>query len=415
MFNIFKIINDKFNKLLFYLFHSVGFKLRYNIHDKNIEVLDQPKPTDPKGGWLILPAHPSHIDGNMLVRELIHHGHYVNVWTSETVKNFPYFQWCRKRRDLLNFIWVPAAEDKKSEEDAKTVHKLLVRTVDGLKAGHNYIIFPAAHPKYIPKNLMKGKSAVSSILKMYPDANIVFVRIKGLWGSRFSRAYKREDKYKNPASLGEHLANVLRKFFKSILMNGIFFMPRRNVELEFLPAPKNFPRHASRIEINKYIEHILNYGWGIEGEPVYLVPEYFWKNEYVEHEAEEKRYHFNLDDVRDETREDILQFLYEKSSLEPHQMDFDMSLGRDLGLDSLDLQILLGILENKYGVTNVTPNDLSTVGHVIALAGKIPITETIVKKKFYKIIKQEAFLPWLWKNVKKTFSSMYAGLSSWFL
>lgn len=403
MFKFFKKIKDSFDRFIFYFFHYLGFKLRYKIKIKGIEVLNHIKPTDPGGGWLILPAHPSHIDGNIMVCELVKHGIYINVWISEVVKNFAYFRWCRQRRDLFNFIWVPAVEDKKSEADVKYIHKLLVRTVDGLKAGNNYMIFPAAHAKYFPKNLMKGKSAVNSILKMYPNVNIVFVRIKGLWGSRFSRAYKREDKFKHPASLREHLATVCRKFFKSLLLNGIFFMPKRHVELEFIPAPNDFPRHASRIEINKYIEHMLNAGWGIEGEPVYRVPEYFWKNEYVEHECEECHHHFNLDEVPDDIREDILEFLYEKSCLKPHQMDFDMTLGRDLGLDSLDLQSLLNILENKYGVKNITPNDLTTIGYVIALAGKIPITDVTVKKKFYKVVTQPAFLPDFWCRVKKSF------------
>lgn len=394
-------IKSRWDRFIFYILHDYGFKLRYHIKVKNIEILDQPKPTDPKGGWLILPAHPSHIDGSMLVCELAKHGLYVNVWTSEVVKNFSYFKWCRKRRDVFNFIWVPAAEDNKSPEHAQTIHKLLVRTVDGLREGQNFIIFPSAHAKYFPKNLMKGKSAVNSILKMYPDVNIVFVRIKGLWGSRFSRSYKSESD--TPRTLGNHLAATFKKFFRSVLLNGIFFMPRRHVELEFVLPPKDFPRNGNRIEVNKSIEHVLNAGWGIEGEPIYLVSEYFWKNEYIENEFEERRLSFNIDEVSNNIREDILQFLYEKSYLSPHQMDFDMSLGRDLGLDSLDLQSLLSLLENKYGVTNIVPNDLTTIGHVIALAGKIPITETTTKKKFYKVIMQPAFLPSLWQKVKRSF------------
>ncbi len=412
---MFKFINkiiDLINKYLFYIIHCYGVKLRYKIKNKGIEILNQPKPSDPQGGWLIFPAHPSHIDGNMLVSQLYQHGLYVHVWTSEVVKKFPYFKWCMQRRDVLNFIWVPAAEDKKLGEDAHLIHKLLVRTVDGLKAGNNYIIFPSAHPKYYPKNFLKGKSAVSSILKMYPNVNVVFVRIKGLWGSRFSRAYKREDKFKHPASLGEHLAAVIRQFIRSILLNGIFFMPRRQVEFEFIPAPPDFPRTGNRLAVNKYIENTLNYGWGIEGEPVYRVPEYFWKNEYIEHECEEKRYDFDLDEVSETVREDILKFLYEKSSLKPHEMDFDMSLGRDLGLDSLDLQDLLNVLENKYGINNVFPNDLTTVGHVIAIAGKVPISEKTIKKKFYKTVTQKAFLPSLGKKIQNSFKSIYQYFSN---
>lgn len=402
MMSFWEKIKNQIDRLFFYVFHVYGFRLRYKTVIKGIENLDQPKPTDPAGGWLILPAHPSHIDGNMLVCELIKHGLYVHVWTSETVKNFPYFKWCQRRRDFLKFVWVPSAEDEPSGEHAKRIHKLLVRTVDGLKSGQNFIIFPAAHAKYFPKNLMKGKSAVSSILKMYPQVNVVFVRIKGLWGSRFSRAYK--SAFTQPTALGKHLAFVLKKFIRSIFLNGIFFMPKRRVEFEFIPAPKDFPRNGSRIEINKYIEHILNYGWGIEGEPIYRVPEYFWKNEYTEPIFEERLLSFNIDDVDDHVRESILEWLYEKSSLPPHQMDFDMSLGRDLGLDSLDLQELLGLLETKYGVKGVHPSDLTTVGHVIALAGKIPIKETVVKKKFYKIVTQQAFLPTLWHKIKAIFN-----------
>lgn len=403
MLNIFKFIKDFFRRFIFATFHKVGFKLRYEISVKDIKVLDQPKPTDPQGGWMILPAHPSHLDGIMLVTELVKHGLYVHVWTSEVVKNFSYFKWCRKQRDIFDFVWIPAAEDKKTDEDAQRIHKILVRTVDGLKKGENYVIFPAAHPKFFPKNFMKGKSAVSNILKLYPNVNIVFVRIKGLWGSRFSRASKREDKHKHPASLGEHLSTVLRKFIRSLFANLLFFMPRRKVEIEFIPAPKDFPRQGSRIAINRYIEHLFNEGWGIEGEPVYRVPEYFWKNEYVDNEYEETRYNFDLDEAPGQIRENMMKLLYERSSLKPHQMDYDMSLGRDLGLDSLDLHVILTVLERDYGVTHVSPNELTTVGHVIALAAKLPITETKVKKKFYKIITQEAPLPLLWKQLKKSF------------
>lgn len=412
MYKCIENIRDHFKRFNFNLFHKAGLRLRYAVQSKGADVFKQAKPTDPLGGWLILPAHPSHIDGTLLVTELVRHGIYVNVWTSEIVKNFPYFLWCRERRDLVNFTWVPAAEDDKSDEHVQRIRKLIVRTVDGLKENKNFIIFPSAHPKFFPKNFMKGKSAVSSILKLYPNVNIVFVRIKGLWGSRFSRASKKEDKFKHPSSLAEHLADTLDKFKISILKNGIFFMPKRKVELEFILAPADFPRDGSRIEINRYIENILNEGWGIEGEPVYRVPEYFWKNEYVENEWEERRFHFDLDEVPEQIREDILQILYEKSSLKPHQMDFEMFLGRDLGLDSLDLQSLLATLEMKYGVKNITPFDLTTVGHLIALAGKVPITETKLKKRSYKVITQEAYLPHLWKQIKNSFQMMREKISS---
>lgn len=405
MFHVIPNFKDSVKKFIFRFFHKYILRLRYKIHVKGMEIFDQPKPFDPEAGWLILPAHPSHIDGTILATKLVEHGLYVNIWTSEVVKNFPYFHWCRERRDLVNFIWVPAADDDRSIQHLHRVHKLLGRTVDGLQKGENFIIFPSAHPKYFPKNLMKGKSAISSILKIYPQANIVFVRIKGLWGSRFSRASKREDKSKHPVSLGDHLSETINHFIKSLWKNGLFFMPKRHVELEFLLAPNDFPRKGTRIEINKYIENILNEGWGIEGEPIYRVSEYFWKNEYVENEWEEKRFIFNLDDVSEKVREHILDILYEKSSLKPHQMDFDMSLGRDLGLDSLDLQSLLAVLENQYGVKNIAPIDLTTVGHVIALAGRVPIKETRVKKKAYKVITQEAFLPKFWKKIKLFFSS----------
>lgn len=400
------ILSKAINAIKNYLFvtaHKVGFGLRYKINFKGTEVFHQPKPLDPNGGWLILPAHPSHIDGTMLVTELIKQGLYVHVWTSEVVKDLPYFKRCRELRNAFNFVWVPAAEDTKSAEDAHRIHKILVRTVDGLKKGDNYIIFPAAHPKFFPKNLMKGKSAVSNILKLYPNANIVFVRIKGLWGSRFSRATKRQEINNKPISLGEHLSVVVNRFVHSILLNLIFFMPRRHVEVEFIPAPKDFPRQGSRLAINKYIEHILNEGWGIEGEPIYRVPEYFWKNEYISDDTyEEIRYSYDIDGAPEDVRENMLKLLYERSALKPHQMDFDMSLGRDLGLDSLDLHVILTVLENQYGVKNISPNELTTVGHVIALAAKLPITETKVTKKFYKIITQPAPLPLFWNKFKKS-------------
>lgn len=94
---------------------------------------------------------------------------------------------------------------------------------------------------------IRAASAVKLILEQVPDVRVVLVRQNGLWGSSFSWASG-----KNPDVMFN-----LKQGLKYLFLNGLFFMPRRPVQIEFV-EPKNFPRTADRITMNRFLEDFYN-------------------------------------------------------------------------------------------------------------------------------------------------------------
>jgi long-chain-fatty-acid--[acyl-carrier-protein] ligase len=60
--------------------------------------------------------------------------------------------------------------------------------IKNLSEGGNVLLYPSGRTSYTAREEIGGASAVETIIRACPDARIVLVRIKGLWGSRFSRS-----------------------------------------------------------------------------------------------------------------------------------------------------------------------------------------------------------------------------------
>ena len=89
---------------------------------------------------------------------------------------------------------------------------------------------------------------------MYPEVPIVLINITGMWGSRFSWASKRYTRWKTE---NMRWTELVKDMVKMILFNFMFFIPKRQVTIEFNLAGKDFPRTGTRLEINKWLESLL--------------------------------------------------------------------------------------------------------------------------------------------------------------
>ena len=98
-------------------------------------------------------------------------------------------------------------------------------------------------------------------MKAVPDARIVLIRHNGLWGSSFSIGFNGQ----MPA-MGAAMARAV----KCLLLNGIFFMPKRRVTIDVV-EPDDFPRTGTRSEINRYLERFYN----VDAAPNTYVPYVF--------------------------------------------------------------------------------------------------------------------------------------------
>lgn len=368
---------DSITDAFFYISHSLILPLRYKVEIKGKDCL-KPKDGDKKVfTTLFLANHSSHLDATFIAFEFLKYRVPFIIWALDRTFKMPYLRWAARH---VQVVKVPNITERRSEKHSTKLHKLVTRTADGLKKGQNFLIFPAGVVKKTPIEKIDGKSALPLILQQCPEVNIVLVRITGLWGSRFSCAIRPELRW------GTRWVPGIVMFWQTIKMlflNVIFFIPKRKIVVEFAPAPNDFPRKGTRLEICRYLEKYYNEVWGPHGEPLYRIPDYFWKNQYIEHAYQTTHYSYDLTQVPKPMRNAIVKLVADKADRDCMEIDFDMQLGSDLGFDSLDIAEILTQIERQYDIKRLVPEDVTTVGHLIAVAAKIPIVCEFKKGEFH--------------------------------
>lgn len=222
-------------RLLVYFIRGI-LSLRYKVVIKNSV------PNLPTKSVLILPNHQALLDPVLLIAVL-----------------YPKFQprplGDENRLKLRGFasaitafrpIAIPDMD--KNSEKRDQVFVALDEVVKVLKNGENALVYPAGRVYRENKENLRANSAVEYLLKSAPDANVLLVRMNGFWGSDFSWANGVA-----PSFFGNVFKRVL-----GVLANGIFFGPRRTITIEFSELPKDFPRQADKLTINRALEAFYN-------------------------------------------------------------------------------------------------------------------------------------------------------------
>ena len=235
--------------------------------------------------------------------------------------------------------------------------KALADTIDGLKAGENLLLYPAGHVKHQVLEEIGATSGVRTVLDAVPDLRVVLVRMNGAWGSSLSWA---------ATGHAPDLVPVLRRGLVRLLLNGILFMPRRRLTVEFV-EPDDFPRDADRMAINRYLEAFYNDG----ASPNTYVPYRFWEPGGVRAlpEPEPVRMDGHAESAPQAVRQQVIDQLMRVSGRE--QISLADRIADDLGLDSLATAELIVWIQHEFGFAVGTPESLRTVGDVVlAAAGK---------------------------------------------
>lgn len=357
--------------------------LRYKIELKGLENLKH-SPGEP--GFLFLCNHPSHLDPTLVGTSLVKRGWLLNFWSLDFVYKNPYTRICVRNQDTVRMIKVPNIHEHRGFKNAQKIRHVIQRTLEELKEGEHILFFPSGAQKFTAREEVNGKSAVEKILKQYPTVKIMLVRITGMWGSRFSKAvHKHERSDLRAGNWLRFVSNII----KMISFNFVFFIPKRKITIEFVPAGPSFPRKGTRKEINMYLEEFFNRGYGLGGEPLQRIPDYFWKAKYTTPEFHIKSYKYDLKAVPESIKQDVVEVVTAVSHLKQEQITPELLLDRDLSLDSLEITDLLIRLEKKYpSLAKLAPKHVSSVGHLMALAAKTPIEYTALRGEF-PIIRQE--------------------------
>ncbi len=244
------------------------------------------------------------------------------------------------------------------------VMKQLEKCVECLKAGDNLLFYPAGRIYRSKMERLRANGGVARIMELYPEVRIVLIRTTGLWGSDFSRAKGYQISF----------AEGLMRHIKHILLNGIFFGPRREVTIEIVEKPADFPTSAEREPLNRYLENFYN----VAMTPNTYVPYTWFEGGGVRYLPEPDAYDAseNTSRIPAEVREKVYAKLHAITGKAVSQ-DSD-TLGAGLGLDSLMVAEVHAWIQDEFGYEVNSPETLRTVASLlIAAIGESSSTEPL--------------------------------------
>lgn len=363
-------------------FMRMALWFRYRIRVEGLDRLT-PETLNRPGGVVFLPNHPTYFIDPIVATLAVFPRFPIRPMIVEYMYYTPIIHGLMRFMDALpipNFVSSSnSLKRKKSEKVIQTV-------IEDLKNGQNFLIYPAGKVKHTAYEAVGGASAVHRILMEAPEANVVLMRIKGLWGSSFSRAL---------TGGAPSLSAAMWEAFKVIFKNLIFFTPRREIIVELVPAPADFPRvpfhlhkgtagpegshPISRLELNKYLENWYNQPDGLTaqkgnlpGDSLVLVSYSMWGEQYfpMRQSAESHEKEILLQDIPKNVKDKVYRKLAELKECDPAAITPEMTLASDLGLDSLDTADLVTFLHDQFDVTDVPAQELTTVAKVLAIASK---------------------------------------------
>ena len=331
---------------LFMLAVRLLLSLRYRVR---VEGLSKAVAAAGRRGVLVLANHPALIDPIILLSHLWDRFGVRALGDRGQIDRFL----IRRVAPWLGVVPIPDLSAEGSGEAAKAVREALETCVAALRAGDNLLLYPAGHIYRSRLEDLGGASAVERILSAVPDAPVVLVRTRGLWGSAFSWAGGREP----------DVARILRRGLWMLLTHAVLLAPRRRVTVE-LHVPTDLPRRAGRAELNRVLETFYNTG----AEPNTFVPYSIWDRSGVRTLPEPPRQTLAGDPAQtpEATRQLVTEHLADLTGVE--DFDDDARLAHDLGMDSLAGAELASWLQSEFAFGLDRAGALRTVGDVMLAA-----------------------------------------------
>jgi long-chain-fatty-acid--[acyl-carrier-protein] ligase len=319
--------------------------LRYRVRIHGLEHL-----ADFKEKTLILPNHPAYIDpplvftalwGALEPRPLLFEGNFHN----------PVFYPLMK---LARAVPLPDMERPSAKARART-DLAIKEVIDGLKRGENHIMWPSGYLWRDGQERLGGAQAVGQILRAVPEANILLVRTRGVWGSMasFARTGSRP-KFVRFLKIGAGL----------LLSNLFVFTPRRPVDITIERIDRGQLPGLDRDTLNPWLERWYNAGGP---ETPSFVPYHFVFGQRTYEFPAKAQADPQLSQVTPETKKEVLQILERKLKrrLTDKERNHDTVLSV-LGMDSLDRMDVTLEVEQRFGFS--TETSPATLGDLWLLA-----------------------------------------------
>ncbi|MGQ1787729.1 AMP-binding protein [Saccharicrinis sp. GN24d3] len=315
--------------------------LRYKVKLSNLDVIDKGRPV------LFLPNHQAVVDPMLLVSFIYPHKNVVPVVTS-TYYDLPVLN-----KFFKNWGAVRVSDLEAGSRNVNVLNEIIQSATRAFEHKRSIVIYPSGQIAGQGLERILNKKSAFEIVKNLPDdVQIVGVRISGLWGSMWSKAWTG----KSP----EFVSSVF-KGIGYILVNLVFFSPRRKVSIAFEDITAECRQKAigaDRKEFNSYLEGFYNEK-GVE-EPSF-VKHYFFQQSG--RGVPQKNVGVDPASSMISTQKISFPFAIEKGvdkivaqKLEVNISTFsaESKLVNDLGADSLGIVEIIEEIEKKFKVDTVT-------------------------------------------------------------
>lgn len=327
----------------------LALKLRYKITVKgkeNIAFLAK------EGGVLFLPNHPSEMDPVILFC-LLYPTFHLSPLVADNFLDLPIVGFILKK--MVKAKGIPNLDFGGNDYTKMLADRSLREVGNEVGKGKNFLLYPSGKLKRGPFEEVGGASGTFQIIKESKNAKVVLVRTTGFWGSSFSCKL---------SGRSPDLIKTLMQGAKILLLNFIFFTPRRSLLIEFELPKKELTQFSSKVELNHYLTTWYNAPFLNQGEPLNLVRSYFW-SKALPVISEVKKELIDPNDICPDVKETLFKEVARIAKVDVSTLTFETNLATDLSLDSLDLVELIAFLDDKYNVKNIEPRALSIVGDLL--------------------------------------------------
>lgn len=340
--------------------------LRYKVELKGTDVLKSNK------AKFILPNHQALIDPQILWAFTAKYCKASPVVT-ESFYNIPVL------KTIFKSIGAVSVSDMSAgSRDTKVLNFVTNQVSNALNDGKNILLYPSGQITGQGYEKIFNKQSAWAVVNELPDnTQVVAVRISGLWGSMWSKAW-----------IGKS-PNFLSTFLKAIFLtfaNLLFLLPKRKVCIEFTDYTNQSKSSAlkGRNEFNNKLEEYYN----INGEEKHRFIKHFFfmpdSNRQLPNRIEG-----SVSDMLDsnpidtaEIDETVLsktiQILIKNVGLSEKDIKPNSNLTLDLNIDSLNLVVIINEIETAFGITsNVEISNLKTVSDLCLMAMGKNISEVL--------------------------------------
>ncbi|HYT87851.1 MAG TPA: AMP-binding protein [Gemmataceae bacterium] len=326
--------------------------LRYRVH-----VYGQEQLRGLKGPVLILPNHPGYIDPPLVLgvlwpilqpRPVLYEGLFLDPEYFRSFLSYPLLR-------FLDPLLVPDLDQPSTKARAQA-EQMVAGVIEGLNKGQSLIMWPAGHVQHDGTEGLYAARALTDVLRAAPDATVLLVRTRGVWGSMFSYAQTGS----RPPLMGRLWAAVGWLF-----ANLWLFMPRRRVDITLEILDRSQLPELERDKVNRWFENWYN----ADGpdKPTFVPYHAFLGPRTHQYPVATARGALDVSRVTAETKTEVTHILERKLgwSLGATDQHAEMTLDR-LGLDSLGRMEVTLAVEQRFGFSS--PQAPTTLGDLWLLA-----------------------------------------------